>query len=77
MTKYRDLLTEQEGIVVGSAVGCGLDRLNRDVNGYEITAAIEFFNSHKEKIESFPISAQRQIIQEFTEHKKIPDVIKT
>lgn len=77
MTRYRDLLVEQEGMDVGSVVGCGLDRLQRDVTDYEIDTAVQFYKEHKEKINSFPINARRQAIHEFIEQGRIPSYIKT
>lgn len=36
MTKYRDLLIERYDTEIGCVVGCGLDRLHRDVSEGEI-----------------------------------------
>ncbi|MCG5493248.1 hypothetical protein [Ectothiorhodospira variabilis] len=76
MTKYRDLLVEQEGRDVGSVVGGGLDRLEREVTGYEINAAVQFYEEHKDKINSLPINARRQAIHDFIEKGIVPDYIK-
>lgn len=72
MPNYRDLLVEQEGKEVGSVVGCGLDRLNRDVTGFEIDAAVQFYEAHKEKINSFPIGARRELIRDFIDQGRAP-----
>lgn len=67
VTKYRDLLVESEGLEIGSVVGCGLDRVKRPITGQDIKNAIQFYEKYKEKINSFPISARRQSVQEFVE----------
>lgn len=73
MPNYRDLLVEQKGMDVGSVVGCGLDRLERDVTESEINAAIRFYEERKDKINSFPINARRQAICDFIDQGRAPD----
>ncbi|WP_422452227.1 hypothetical protein [Endozoicomonas sp. ALC066] len=46
MTKYRDELTELYDREIGSIVGCGLDRLNRDCLWTEVLAAVELYRRH-------------------------------
>lgn len=65
MTTYRDELTKEFGHVIGSVVGCGLDRLGRDVSGHEKFSAIQFFEDYEKRLDEFPIGARRQAVQEY------------
>lgn len=74
---YRDQLTNINGEEIGSVVGCGLDRVKRQVTEREINNAIEFYVKYKAKMRDFPIGARRQAIQEFIENNGVvPDYIK-
>lgn len=76
MTKYRDSLCEDYDNDIGSVVGCGLDRLNRQVSPYEIQVAIDFYQSHKSKINKLPIGERRQAIEEYISNDfQIPSCI--
>ena len=73
MTKYRDGFNDPD---LSSVVGNGLDRLNRDVSEEEVRRAINFYLHYKEAIETFPIGARRQAIEEFVRDSfTIPDWI--
>lgn len=77
MTKYRDLLCETHNEDIGSVVGCGLDRLSRDVSSQEIDTAVNFYTSNKSKINEFPIGARRQAVEEYiSSGLQIPTYIK-
>lgn len=76
MTDYRNMLTEQEDIEVGSVVGCGLDRLGKNVTENKITMAVAFYKNYRDEISKFTIHAQRDLIREFIESGGIlPDVL--
>jgi hypothetical protein len=78
MTKYRDLLCETHNEDIGSVVGCGLDRLSREVNSQEIDTAVNFYTNNKAKINEFPIGARRQAVEEYiSSGMQIPSYIKT
>lgn len=76
MTKYRDMLVERENLDIGSVVGCGLDRLERDVSEYEIDIAIQFYKAYKEQIRQYAINERRKIIAEYVEKREIPDYLR-
>jgi len=78
MTKYRDLLWDTHNEDMGSVVGCGLDRLSRDVSSREIDLAISFYENNKAKINKFPVGARRQAVEDYiASGMKIPSYIKT
>ncbi|WP_281212356.1 hypothetical protein [Shewanella insulae] len=78
MTKYRDLLCETHDNEIGSVVGCGLDRLSRDVSSYEIGAAIAFYTNNKSQIKEFPINTRREAVKEFIANDmQVPSYIRT
>lgn len=62
---YRDLLTEEYDIDIGSVVGCGLDRLERAVARDEIDAAVSFYRGVKDEMSKLPIGERRQAITDF------------
>ncbi len=62
MTKYRDLLIERYDADIGSVVGCGLDRLDRDVSEGEISRAVSHYQANKEQISKLVIGARRDLI---------------
>jgi hypothetical protein len=66
-TNYRDLLTEEYDINIGSVVGCGLDRLERAVSREEIDAAVAYYESIKDAMSklTMPINQRRQAITDF------------
>ena len=65
MTKYRDLLCERYDSEIGSVVGCGLDRLSRDISSVEIEAAVAFYTRNKIEINSLAVGGRRQAVEEF------------
>ena len=78
MTKYRDLLCSIHNEDIGSVVGCGLDRLSRDVSSNEIEIAVNFYKNNKAKINEFPIGARRQAVEEYISNgMQIPSYLKT
>lgn len=78
MTKYRDSLGGGHGNEIGSVVGCGLDRLEREVTDYEIQAALMFYEDHKNNINKLPISEGRQAIADYISNGfQMPSYIKT
>ena len=83
MTKYRDLLSEQDEIL-GSIVGCGLDRLNNELNrnlsGVEIQQAINLYNDYPlyflgTNPNSMPIGSRRETIAEYVRTGIIPKYV--
>ena len=62
MTKYRDFFDDPE---LSSIVGNGLDRVGREITEEELTRSINFFSYYKHSIDSFPIGARREAIQQF------------
>ena len=69
MSKYRNILSEQYNKeFIGSVVGCGLDRLKRDVTSKEINLAIEYYKSNKQLFNrDKPIGEQREKIKLYIE----------
>ena len=70
---YRDKLQEIYDINIASAVGCGLDRLKRDVTDFEISIAVQFYNDNRElfHLNSTPIGEQRELIRNYIESSDI------
>lgn len=64
MSYYCDRLAIDYGEDIGSVVGCGLDRLGRDVCLSEIRKAVEHYNENRSQIDALPISARRGVIAE-------------
>ena len=62
MTKYRDLLIERYDTEIGCVVGCGLDRLHRDVSEGEITRAVAHYQANKDQINTLAIGDRRDLI---------------
>ena len=75
MTFYHDQLWFSKGENIASIVGCGLDRLERPITGFEIESAIRFYAEYKASIDKFPIGARRQIICNFTREGKKPSYV--
>lgn len=59
MTIYRDRLVQDYGREIGSVVGCGLDRLGRDVSQTEILRAIEYYQKNKARLDTMAIGDRR------------------
>jgi len=65
MTKYRDELTDLYGGEIGSVVGSGLDRLQREVSLNEQDLAVQFFRDNRDKINTYPIGSRRKIVTNY------------
>ncbi len=59
------MLNSQYNVDIASAVGCGLDRLKRDVSDYEINRAIQYYEENKTSFTTSktPIGKQREKIK--------------
>ena len=59
---YRDKLIETYGHDIGSVVGCGLDRAERDFTSVDIEQAVQYYEKVKSKLKLEAIGYRRQVI---------------
>lgn len=79
MTYYRDTLCEKYDREIGRVVGCGLDRLDRNITNVEIMKAVNFFNLNAENpfFKELAIVERRRQIELFVNNEPIYDKLLT
>jgi len=59
---YRDKVINEYGQDIGTVVGCGLNRAERDFTAKDIEQAVQYYEKLKSKLKLETIGYRRQVI---------------